>query len=118
MLPAQHRLSGADEFRLAVRTGNRAGGRLLVVHAVSTSDPGPARVGLVVSRAVGPAVVRTRVKRRLRHLVREHVTVLPAGALVVLRAQPAAATASYDGLERELARGLRRTGMLQASVPA
>lgn len=116
MLPAQHRLRGADEFRLAVRTGNRAGGRLLVVHAVSTSEPGPARIGLVVSRAVGAAVVRTRVKRRLRHLMRDHAAGLPAGALVVLRAQPAAAAASYDDLGRELARGLRRTGLLEAPV--
>lgn len=99
-----------------MRAGNRAGGRLLVVHAVSPTTTntglGPARVGLVVSRAVGPAVVRTLVKRRLRHLVREHVASFPHGALVVLRAQPAAAGASYDDLGRELARGLRRTGML------
>lgn len=48
-------------------------------------------MGFVVSKAVGNAVVRNRVKRQLRHLARERVGLLPAGSLVVLRANPAAA---------------------------
>lgn len=53
------------------------------------NPPGPLRVGFVVSKAVGNAVVRNRVKRRLRHLVaaRPEVT----GADVVVRALPPAA---------------------------
>jgi ribonuclease P protein component len=49
----------------------------------------PARAGLVVSKAVGDAVARNRVKRRLRHLVRPRLGELEAD--VVLRALPAAA---------------------------
>ncbi len=48
------------------------------------------RVGFVVSKAVGNAVVRNRVKRRLRHLVA--TLDAPAGARVVVRALPPAAT--------------------------
>lgn len=70
--------------------------------------PDPPRAGYVVSRAVGPAVTRNLVKRRLRHLTREHLTELPGGGLLVVRAQPAAATASYDELGAELASGLQR----------
>lgn len=69
------------------------------------------RVGLIVSRAVGPAVVRNRVRRRLRHLAAEHVQSLPRGSLFVLRANPQAATASQAELAAELgviARSLRR----------
>ncbi|HEX2893460.1 MAG TPA: ribonuclease P protein component [Marmoricola sp.] len=117
MLSASHRLSTAAEFRQAVRRGRRAGGPLVVVHLASgnvdksTSAPGgtsPARVGFVVSRAVGSAVIRNRVKRRLRHLVRERVGRLDDGALLVVRAQPAAAQASYRDLEAELDRCLDR----------
>lgn len=48
-------------------------------------------MGFVVSKAVGPAVVRNRVKRQLRHLTRERLAAVPSGSLVVVRANPAAA---------------------------
>jgi ribonuclease P protein component len=89
----------------------------VVVHLVTpnvdkatsgSDDPEPVRVGFVVSRAVGGAVKRNRVKRRLRHLMRERVTAMPEGALVVVRAQPGAVEASYRDLGAELDRCLRR----------
>jgi ribonuclease P protein component len=64
----------------------------------------PPRVGFVVSKAVGNAVVRNRVKRRLRHLLRERVAALPDGCLVVVRANPGAADS--DDLARDLDRAL------------
>lgn len=102
MLPAQYRLRAARDFTAAVRGGRRSGGPLLVVHLETSGDPADPRVGVAVSRAVGPAVVRNRVKRRLRHLLRERVVQLPAGSRCVVRAQPAAATASSAALGRAL----------------
>ena len=60
------------------------------------------RVGFVVSRAVGGAVVRNRVRRRLRHLVRDRLGYLPQHSLVVVRALPAAAEASFTTLGADL----------------
>ncbi|MFG2038750.1 ribonuclease P protein component [Dactylosporangium sp. NPDC048998] len=64
--------------------------------------PGSARAGFVVSKAVGNAVVRNAVKRRLRHLVRARIAALPAGSVLVVRALPEAAGMRYDMLERDL----------------
>ena len=61
----------------------------------------------MVSKAVGPAVTRNLVKRRLRHLCRDRIGVLPTGSMLVVRALPAAADASYEELARELDRCLR-----------
>ncbi|MCW2797704.1 ribonuclease P protein component [Nocardioides sp.] len=108
MLSPAHRLTDAESFRAAVRRGNRSGSRTLVVHLVPGTTPGPARVGFVVSRAVGNAVIRNRVKRRLRHLAREHVSSLPGSAVLVVRALPAAALASYEELGGDLERCLDR----------
>lgn len=63
---------------------------------------------MVVSKAVGNAVVRNRVKRRLRHLARERLAVLPGSAVLVVRALPAAAISSYDELRRDLTHCLDR----------
>jgi len=57
---------------------------------------------------VGSAVVRNQVKRRLRALARERLGLLPAGAQVVVRANPGAAAASSEELGRELDRALER----------
>jgi ribonuclease P protein component len=65
-----------------------------------------ARVGLVVSKAVGNAVIRNRVKRRLRHLLREQLGQLPAGAVLVIRALPRAGSASSAELRADLERCL------------
>jgi ribonuclease P protein component len=78
------------------------------VHLGSGGPPGPARVGFVVSKAVGPAVVRNRVKRRLRHLAREILSDLPGSAVLVVRALPPSAEASYEELGADLARCLDR----------
>jgi ribonuclease P protein component len=69
---------------------------------------GSARVGFVVGKAVGGSVHRHRVIRRLRHLVRDRLTQLPAGALVVVRALPAASAAASATLGRDLDAALAR----------
>ncbi|KAA1426765.1 ribonuclease P protein component [Nocardioides antri] len=110
MLPADHRLTRPTSFRRAVKAGRRSGARTLVTHlALSEERADGQLVGFVVSKAVGNAVVRNRVKRRLRHAARERLALLPAGALLVVRAQPAAATASYQELVADLDRCLDRS---------
>jgi ribonuclease P protein component len=75
----------------------------------SEDDPArPAQIGFVVSRAVGNAVVRHRVQRRLRHLCRERLAGFPSGSRVVVRALGPAAGASYAELGADLDRCLHR----------
>ena len=81
------------------------------MHVLTDRQEGPPVVGFVVSKTLGGAVARNRIKRRLRALVRPLVPTFPAGARVVVRANPAAATSSPAALERALAGGLRRAGL-------
>ena len=96
---------------LTIADGTPIGrGKLLVVHladVIDGAEPGP-RVGFIVSKAVGNAVIRNRVKRRLRHLVRERIDALPTSGLLVVRANPASSAASYRELAGELDRCLLR----------
>ncbi len=109
MLAASNRLRRSDDYRRAVRLGRRAGRRTVVLHLLRSEQPDtPARVGFVVNKAVGGAVRRNKVHRRLRALMAAQLPDLPAGSLVVVRALPAAATASYDELGADVVTGLRR----------
>jgi len=78
-----------------------------VVHLRLTGTDDPSLVGFVVSRSVGGSVVRNRVERRLRHLVAARVDALPRGAHLVVRASPAAATATSQELGSDLDSALR-----------
>ncbi|MFG2165345.1 ribonuclease P protein component [Micromonospora chersina] len=121
MLAAAQRLRRSSDFAAAVRGGRRVGRGAVVVHltlpeqtgSTATPSPEPARrsgaetsaprrAGFVVSKAVGNAVVRNKVRRRLRHLVRERLGDLPAGSTLVVRALPPAAEASYARLGADL----------------
>ncbi|MDQ4091971.1 MAG: ribonuclease P protein component [Actinomycetota bacterium] len=109
MLPAAARLTRRDDFATAVKRGRRAACDSVVVHlARCGAGDAPARVGFVVGRAVGGAVVRHRVQRRLRHLMRCRLDALPRGALVVVRALPPSAGASSGSLDDDLGAALRR----------
>ncbi|MGE5763641.1 MAG: ribonuclease P protein component, partial [Mycobacterium leprae] len=94
-----------------MRRGRRAGRPRVVAHLLVEPEPHPPRVGVVVTRAVGTAVTRNRVRRRLRHLMSPRMAGLPAGALLVVRANPPAAAASYDDLATDLDAVLRRLGV-------
>ncbi|WP_344495927.1 ribonuclease P protein component [Streptomyces enissocaesilis] len=117
MLPTENRLRRREDFATAVRRGRRAGRPLLVVHLRSSGATDPhapgesvpqPRAGFVVSKAVGNAVVRNVVKRRLRHLVRDRLSELPPGSLVVVRALPGAGDADHAQLARDLDAALQR----------
>ena len=108
MLAATQRLRRSTDFAAAVRGGRRAGRGTLVVHLLleEPAQASTARAGFVVSKAVGNAVIRNRVRRRLRHLVRPLLADLPVGASLVVRALPSAASASSDTLGADLVAAL------------
>ncbi|NGP05611.1 ribonuclease P protein component [Rhodococcus sp. 14C212] len=118
MLPEPYRLRRRADFSETVRRGRRQGRRDLVVHAIEREQAelvvsfGGPRFGFVVSKAVGPAVIRHRVARRLRHICVTLVDEVPAGADVVVRALPGAASASSQELDRQVRSGLARLGLV------
>jgi ribonuclease P protein component len=112
-LAATHRLRRRSDFAATIRGGRRAARGAVVVHLdrqppAQAERPAPPRAGFVVSKAVGGAVQRNLVKRRLRHLVRARIDALPPGAMLVVRALPAAAERSYLELGADLDGALAR----------
>ncbi|WP_280444515.1 ribonuclease P protein component [Nocardia brasiliensis] len=139
MLPEPYRLHHRADFSRTVRRGQRIGRRDLVVHVYTHSshppvlthgydgvvdmkeldgDPagasirvGGPRFGLIVSKAVGNAVIRHRVARRLRHMCHQMISELPSDTDVVIRALPGAAHAPSAELLRQMRAALRKLGV-------
>jgi ribonuclease P protein component len=107
MAPKRRRLSRSAEFERVYRQGRSKANRYLVLYAFPReegSDEGP-RLGLSVSRRVGGAVDRTRVKRVLREAFWQEAERLPGDSDYVVVARPDA-----KGLaEREGSGGMRRS---------
>ena len=115
MLPATARLIRSEDFRQVTKQGRRAAGRRIVVHVVLPADSpevvqtnDSARVGFVVSKAVGNSVIRHRVARRLRHVVRDRLGTLPPGSSLIVRALPSASSASSAEFRQDFDAALRR----------
>ncbi|MFZ4598265.1 MAG: ribonuclease P protein component [Terrimicrobiaceae bacterium] len=106
------RLRSGPEFTKVRERGKSVQGRLIRVARFFDSDSGPARVGIITSRRVGGAVVRNRVRRRIRELVRHWLAEIPAGNWVVIIAKSSAAGASFEDLRGEWLLLARRLSIL------
>jgi ribonuclease P protein component len=94
---------------LAAASGAKAPTATFVLQARARRDSGPARVGFTVSRKVGSAVERNRVRRRLREIVRKTAPAgMRAGHDYVLIGRRAALEQGFDRMIEDFERALRR----------
>jgi ribonuclease P protein component len=92
------RLRAPADFRRVRELARRGWAHPLLVLYAAANELGRTRVGITVSGRVGSAVVRNRVRRRLRAALDERFDALPAAADVVVVARPASARAAYADL--------------------
>ncbi|HEX4964896.1 MAG TPA: ribonuclease P protein component [Thermoanaerobaculia bacterium] len=109
LLP-EHKLRRRADYLRCYRTGRRRHGSLALLYFVPNQLEGP-RLGITASRKVGKAVVRHRLKRRIKEIYRRwpHRSELPALDLVV-HLKPEAGGSDFAALRSELLRllsGLR-----------
>ena len=98
MLATRNRLRTSTDFSTTVRSGVRNGRRNVVLYAAAIAADEPSRIGFIVSKGVGNAVVRNLVKRRLREAGAASLREYGTGFAIVVRALPASAAASWDQL--------------------
>jgi ribonuclease P protein component len=106
------RLTNTAEFARVRAEGKTERGSLLLLGVLEAGDRSPFRAGFVTSKRLGGAVVRNRVRRRLREIVRRHQGEMSRGLWLVVIARPAAARANYAALEQEYLRLAKRTSIL------
>lgn len=108
-------MTAAADFEFAMRQGSRSGRATVVVYVKQTGNA-HSMAGFAVSKAVGGAVIRNRVKRRLRAVMSELLPPLPSGTSVVIRALPRSADVDFVRLRRDtadaLASALRKASLV------
>ena len=91
----RHRLSRSRDFDAVYRHGRSVSTRFLVLYWFARGeDGGGPRLGLAVPKAVGTAVVRNKMKRRLREALRTRLPELPQDQDYVLVVRPGLAEAT------------------------
>lgn len=107
------RLRGRKQFVDAFQRGRLWGNQLLVLRLLPNGLDHN-RYGFVTSKRLGKAIVRNRVRRRLREGVRTLPVPMSGGWDIVISARPAAALADYRELKRSVASLLARASVLAA----
>jgi ribonuclease P protein component len=107
MLPSGHRLRSNREFQRVYRVGKSWAHPLAALHVMA--QPGEQRFGISVSKKVGNAVVRNRVRRRIREILRAALPELKQGFDGIIVARSASAAADFAELSHALGELLRRS---------
>ncbi len=109
----KYRLKLNSDFRLVRREGKVWVHPLLVLYVGRNQLP-VSRFGFSVSKRIGKAVARNRVRRRIREAVRLRLPSIPSGWDVVFVARPAIVAASYSDIAATVETLMKRAGLLEA----
>ena len=116
--PASRRIKAGRDFLRAKTEGRRVVHGCLILNWLPTPGAACSRLGVITSRKVGPAVVRSRSRRLLREAFRLHQQELTQPVDVVLVARPSIAGKDRAGVERDYLTALQRCGLRPASPPS
>ncbi len=122
MLPAEQRLRENRDFRLIYARGRSHADSLAVIYVLRRNGdyvnaaPGR-RIGFVVSKKLGDAVVRNRIKRRLREALRLRLPDLCEGPFdIIFVGRTGAKGAEWPAIQASVGDLLRRAGMLRGGA--
>jgi ribonuclease P protein component len=111
-LPKARRLTLSAEFARVKGQGRTERGRCLVLGVAPVAEEKSYRAGFITPKHIGTAVVRNRVRRRLRDILRTNQLRLRTGLWLVVVARPYAANATYQQLRDEWLRLAERASIL------
>ena len=111
-VPRRLSMTERSDFARVRREGKSAGGRFIVMATLQDGSTGQLKLGIITSRKVGKAVVRNKVRRRLRGIFSKHGERIDAPRLLVIIARHKAGDATFQQLEHEWLALAKRLGVI------
>lgn len=118
MLAKTARISNSADFAKATKSGLRSTTNSLVGYLHLSNSGETPRCGLIINKSVGNSVVRHSVARKIRHIIAEHLSSLPTGSLLVIRALPASNVSNLKLETDELIVKLLKKVEQRSAVPS
>jgi ribonuclease P protein component len=109
--PKKNRLLGSSDFRRVYDRGSRFTTPLFAAFLLARDNEQGPRIGFTVPRALGRAVRRNRIKRRMREGIRLRLPLIAAKWDIVINPRKAVLDASWESLSRELDRLVSKCGI-------
>lgn len=110
MLNKDYRINKKKEYNNIYKKGKKIPGKYMVVFVIGAEGEN-SRYGIVASKKVGHAVQRNLAKRRLRTVIYQNIGEIKEKVDVVVIARPAIKEASWDQLNSDYRRVMRRAGL-------
>ena len=112
MLQKQHRLTKRKEFSYIYKNGQATHSNMLTIVMVKSKKETP-KVGFSVSNKLGNAPVRNKIKRRLREILRQKLTIIkPYQNLIIVAKQPIV-EASFSDTQKEMCYILNKGNLIK-----
>lgn len=111
----QFRLAKREDFNRVFRSGKSSANRQFVVYALHNPGTAHFRVGISASKKLGGAVVRNRLRRRVKEIMRHHAPEIARHYDLVVILRKPVVDMDYHAMEKSLLHVLRRASLLKKS---
>ena len=112
MLKQEYRLKKKYQFNYVYRVGRSVGGKLCVLYYAPSKNKN-VKVGISVSHKLGGAIVRNRIKRKIREAIKPYLSKTKANFNIVFIAKNAILDASFAQIGQEIEFLLKKTSLFE-----
>ncbi len=115
MLEKKARIRTSKEYKNVFALGKRFSGRFLIMYYIKRK-PGENRFGFITNKKIGKAVIRNKVKRRLRAIVRKYRKAVTAKYDVILVARANIGKGSFQEIEKDYVTIMKKAGLFAKNI--
>lgn len=108
-----HRLRKNEQFQEVFQKGNSAANKQFVLYSAKQEGQAAFRAGISVSKKIGNAVIRNRVKRLIREALSRLESKIPSGLDLIIIARPGVEAMSLDAIEQSLVHVMKRAKVIR-----
>ncbi len=118
-LPRSMRITRRSDFQRVRKEGTAFAGKFIVLSVLPDNElPVPFQFGIILTRKVGNAVTRNKIRRRLKAVFSELGSLIIPGHLIVIIGRYRAANADFQNLREDWKLLAHKAGILQDAAPA